>query len=930
MVRARPSAKEVFMDAVELPEEERGDYIARACGDDPALRGRVESLIRAHLGASAVLGKPTPPVLPASTVFEEELSKGEVIHAYRLVESIGAGGFGEVWLAEQERPLRRLVALKVLKVGMDTKEVVARFEAERQALAIMDHPGIAKVHDAGTTPRGRPYFVMELVDGLPVTEFCEEHRLGTQARVQLVRDVCVALEHAHQKGVVHRDIKPNNVLVVEQDGVPVPKVIDFGIAKAVGGRLAAATIHTRDDQVLGTPGYMSPEQLDEGMDVDTRTDVYSTGALLYELLAGRPPIDVGSGNLGAIQQRIANEEPKRPSTWLESRGRGEGEAPRALLPRREVQGDLDWISMRCLEKDRERRYDSMGLLAEDLRRYLAGEPVSAGPPTLGYRASKFARRNWQGLTAVGVILVLLVSGIVVSTDQARLAREAEVDAQDQARIARAAEQEARDQAELARAAEQEAREQAALARAAEQEAQDQADLARAAEQEAREELVRATAVARFLEDLFMTIDPAHAGERDTELIEEILAKAEDRVEEESQGLPRVEAQLRHIIAGAHYAIGKWDRAVAQWKVALELREQEFGFVHVETLNTASSYAPILGETGDYEGARALLERTLEGHRKYFGPSHEETIRVLNNLAVVLHNLGADAEAEPIMRELEEVSIAKYGREHEKSLLAMNNYASLLRKIGRPEEALERFEWVVEQQEAQNGLGHPRTLASIGNLAGVYGDLGNTQKAEELHGLALEEKRKIYQEGHPSLLISMNNLARYLSENGSYEEGNELRAEAIESSIEHHGLANRFTLTLLMNEGKARVGGGEWEEAEEPLRIVLEHAPGVFASQSSYELTAAAELARALCELGRYEEAEELMKPYVGRFASAFPATSNAPEVFRARYGIVLHELGRGIEALPYLEAGARELDPSGSAGELHERVVAVLEGREDG
>ena len=871
MVAPPPSPKQIFMDAIELSIRERGAYVAKVCGEDERLRRRVDALLEAHGEASAVLGEPTPGGVPARAPEDFlDLEPGDVVRDYRLEKRIGVGGFGEVWLAEQERPLRRMVALKVLKIGMDSKEVVARFEAERQALAMMDHPGIAKVHDAGTTARGRPFFVMELVDGESITTFCEVRELGTRARVRLVRDVCAAIRHAHRRGVIHRDVKPNNVLVIEQDGGFQPKVIDFGIAKAVGGRIGEATIHTRGDQIVGTPGYMSPEQVDESLDVDTRTDVYSTGALLYELLAGRPPIDVKSSNLVQIQHKITTEEPKRPSTWLGSAREPEVVPTRVALPRREVTGDLDWIVMRCLEKDRERRYDSMGALAEDLDRYLDGDVVLAGPPTLRYRLTKFGRRHWRGVLVATVIVGLLLGGILVSTSQARKAL--------------------------------------------------------AAEREAREELVRATAVGRFLEDLLMTIDPASAGERDTELLEEILEGAVARVESESQGLPRVEAQLRHIIGGAQFALGNLTAAKEQFGIAVRLREAEFGFEHLDTLNSAAQYAPILAESGEYDEGLRWLERTLEGQRKVLGPDHPDTITTLNNLGATLQQHGARTEAEPILRELEALQIQRLGPEHEDTLLATNNLATLLLGLGQIEEAIERLEFVVEQQTARHTIAHPRTLASMSNLAGCYDNLGESERAEELYREVLRQKQKILPVGHPSLLIGQNNLARFLTESGKPEEAAELRAAALEASLEHHGLRSRFTLTLLMNEGKARAQAEEWELAEGPLRQVVTEAPGVFPSPSPLEVVAAHELGKVLVGLERYEEAEAAVRPYLSTVDEVLDPESNASEVAHARYGVILYELGRDEEALPLLEEAVRALDPKGPAAELRERVEESLEG----
>jgi eukaryotic-like serine/threonine-protein kinase len=416
--------EEIFSAARELPPLERTTFLDSACGGDAELRRQADSLLAAHEQAGPFL-QPTV-VLPTPSAPVEK--PGDRIGRYKLLEQIGEGGFGVVWMAEQEEPVRRRVALKIIKLGMDTKEVVARFEAERQALAMMDHPHIASVFDGGATETGRPYFVMELVKGVPITHYCDVNQLSTRERLDLFMQVCQAVQHAHQKGVIHRDLKPSNILVTVKDDRPVPKVIDFGVAKATQARLTEKTLFTRFQQWIGTPAYMSPEQAGLGsLDVDTRSDVYSLGVLLYELLTGRTPFDTQkllAAGYDAVMRTIREDDPPKPSTRLSTLKAEElsqvatrRHADPAKLNRL-VRGDLDWIVMKALEKDRTRRYETANAFVRDIEYYLNHEPVSAAAPTVGYRLAKFARRNRAGLLTATAFAALLVAAAAIGLWQA--------------------------------------------------------------------------------------------------------------------------------------------------------------------------------------------------------------------------------------------------------------------------------------------------------------------------------------------------------------------------------------------------------------------------------------------------------------------------------------------------------------------------------
>ncbi len=459
MPDSRKDVKTIFGKAIEIhSDDERAKYLDQACAGDESLRAEVDDLLGATERAGNFLGGSSP----GNNTLPITEKPGTVIGPYKLLQQIGEGGMGVVYMAEQEEPIRRKVALKIIKPGMDSRQVVARFEAERQALAMMDHQNIARVLDAGTTQAGRPYFVMELVHGLRITEYCDRNKLPLDDRLSLLVQVCQAIHHAHQKGVIHRDIKPSNVMVTLYDGQPVPKVIDFGVAKAIEHRLTEKTMFTQYGQIIGTPEYMSPEQAEmSGLDVDTRSDVYSLGVLLYELLTGTTPLsreELLQGGLDHMLQAIRDQEPPKPSLRLSE----SGEAVATISARRRVdsrelslllRGELDWIVMRALEKDRTRRYDTVSSLAADIMRHRNNEPVEASPASTAYRLRKFARRHKSLISTAAAFAAILVLGTITSTWQAIRAWNAEQAALDQTKIARTAEVEAieqRDQASTQR------------------------------------------------------------------------------------------------------------------------------------------------------------------------------------------------------------------------------------------------------------------------------------------------------------------------------------------------------------------------------------------------------------------------------------------------------------------------------------------------
>jgi serine/threonine protein kinase len=603
MNEASQREEELFAAALALPAAEHAIYLKRECGGDAGLLARVEALLRAHGEVGDFLEAPAVPgavrdikALPADD------ANGTRIGPYKLLQKIGEGGCGVVYMAEQEEPIRRRIALKVIRLGMDTKEVIARFEAERQALALMDHPNISRVFDAGATDAGRPFFAMELVRGVKITDYCDQNNLSTAGRLNLFIQVCHAIQHAHQKGIVHRDIKPSNILVTLQDGEPVPKVIDFGIAKATQGRLTDRTLFTAFEQFIGTPAYMSPEQAQlSSVDVDTRSDIYSLGVLLYELLTGRTPFETKEllqAGLDEIRRHIREVEPPKPSTrlsTLEAAALTATAHHRATEPPKLlhlIRGDLDWIVMRCLEKNRARRYETANGLAMDLQRHLANETVEARPPSTAYLLQKLLARHRLVFGAAAAIAAALLAGIAVSTRQAVRATHAELAARQEAeaqrqlavdrlRAEQAARQETERQKTLAEqernraqdaeklaadrlqaelAARREAEQQKVLADQQRVFAEQERNRAQDAEKAAQTEAARSARAARLMQDMLKGAGPHVALVSDPKLLHRILDHTARVLLAEPEGAAR--SELRDGLTAVYYDLGDYATSTA--------------------------------------------------------------------------------------------------------------------------------------------------------------------------------------------------------------------------------------------------------------------------------------------------------------------------------------------------------------------------------
>jgi non-specific serine/threonine protein kinase/serine/threonine-protein kinase len=626
---------------------------------------------------------------------------------------------GEVWLAEQTQPIHRQVALKVIKAGMDTAQVVARFEAERQALALMDHPAIAKVFDAGATPQGRPYFAMEYVRGETITAYAKRHALAIPERLDLFLQVCEGVQHAHQKGLIHRDLKPSNVLVGVRDDRPYVKVIDFGVAKATTHTLTDRTLHTELGAFIGTPDYMSPEQAEfGGLDIDTRTDVYALGVILYELLTGTLPFDpktLREQGLDEVRRTIRDVEPPRPSTRVttaaRSSSRVDSSAPTVVALARQLRGDLDWITMKALEKDRTRRYGSVSDLAADLRRHLDDAPVLASPPSATYRISKFVRRHRSGVAVAGALVLLLVVFAVVMTVQA-------------SRIARA-----RDRAS--------------------------------------QEAATATQVSDFLVGLFKVSDPSEA--RGTTLTaREILAKGAQQLDN-LMDQPAVQARLQATIGDVYTGLGLYKDAQPLLTTALETRKRVVGPDNPDTLATANALANLYWYQGKYGEAESLYRDIVERRTRVLGADHPDTLRANYDLASLYAMQKRWEEFDRLSRDTLAKQRRALGDHHPDTLASLGNLESSYFARGRYEEALPVAIEVLESERRIFGEDHPKTLTSLHNLATVYDALGRYGEAEPLYLRAAKGKRRVLGVEHLGTAKTLDRLASMYMKQQRYSE-----------------------------------------------------------------------------------------------------------------------------------------------------------------
>jgi len=722
----------LFAEVLALPETARAAFLDQACGRDTALRTSVEALLRAHLAANSflpsVVGGGARPADGAVAFVEEQ--PGDWIDRYKLLQQIGEGGCGIVYMAEQEEPVRRRVALKVIKLGMDTKAVIARFDAERQALALMDHPNIAKVLDAGATDSGRPFFVMELVRGIPVTKYCDEHNLATEQRLELFSQICQAIQHAHQKGIIHRDIKPSNILVTLHDGIPVPKVIDFGVAKATQGRLTDQTYFTAFEQFIGTPAYMSPEQAEmSGLDIDTRSDVYSLGVLLYELLAGRPPFDPKtflSAGIDEMRRLIREVDPPKPSTRLSTLteadqttvARLRGTAPAQLST--VLAGDLDWIVMRCLEKDRTRRYATPSELVADIQRHVRNEPVIARPPTTGYLLRKLIRRHKLGFAAGAAVAVSLIAGLVVSS--VLLVRE------------------------------HAARERAVVAEATQSRLHREAD---ASASQARLAAATSEQVARFVTDMLEGVGPGVALGQDSKLLRGILDATARRLDTELQDQPGIAADLRDTLGAVYIDLGQSAVAESLLRAAVATHRAEAGNDSAKAATSLHLLGRALRLLNKYAEAEAVLQESLAIRRKLFGGDSPLVADTLTELAWVAFGNRRVADMRTMVKEALAIRRRAFGNEHPAVAASLFDLGRAAQQEVDHVGAARLLEEALAMRRRLLDKDHPAIAESLDKLGFSYAhELDRKAEATAVYRESFTIRRKVLGDAHPAMVVSL--------------------------------------------------------------------------------------------------------------------------------------------------------------------------------
>lgn len=797
------SGEQTIFDAASQMKDAqaRAAYLDAACAEKPGLRPRIERLLEASIRADKFLASDPLQLGEISSLSAAE-NVGDTIDKYKLLEKIGEGGFGVVYMAEQRQPIKRRVALKIIKMGMDTHEVVARFEAERQALALMDHPHIAKVFDAGATATGRPYFVMELVRGIKITEYCDQKNLPTAARLALFMQVCQAVQHAHQKGIIHRDLKPSNILVAENDGMAVPRIIDFGIAKATQIELTEKTVFTRFNQFIGTPAYISPEQAEmTNVDIDTRSDIYSLGVLLYELLTGKTPFDakelLGAG-LDQMRHTIREKEPARPSLCLKTLPELEltttanrrGLEPSKLIS--ELRGDLDWIVIKCLEKDRARRYETANGLAMDVARHVHNEPVVARPPSALYELQKTIRRHKPTFLAATAVLIALLLGLSLAFFSFLRERQARAIAQNEA--------------------------------------------------------AKSRQVARFLEDMLGSVSPDVAAGLDTALLKKILDQTGSRISVDLKGQPEVEAEIRTRIGWVYQRLEQFGKAEEMYTNALSIYDA-IGKHDLAYATSLEGMGILLQRMGQRTKAEHALREAL-ALRQSLGGETPEMATTYRFLGLVLVGQRRYTDATRAFEDALRIQ-GKFPDSRKEMAETLINMSDVLNRIGDRAGGEARLKEAIETLKT-SGTDQPAYAFALGLLSKYQRREGKLPEAEA----SAREEVRIYRKLGIADSDGPNMLAAALQAQNKWEEAETAEIDAVTADKKID--PNRMQVATDLNQVvRCSFAQGKFAEAEpwirEELEIRKKIQPGTFEI-----FRAENNLGRALAARKRYDDAEPLL------------------------------------------------------------------------
>lgn len=887
--------EDLFHRAIECEPDCRLHLLQHIGAADPDLRSELESLLRAYRSANFHLETAVQEAAAATCLGSGEAISaraGSHIGPYRLLQLIGEGGMGEVWLSEQQYPVRRPVALKLIRAGMDTREVVARFASERQTLAVMDHPAIARVFDAGATPGGRPYFVMEHVDGIPITEYCDRHKLTIHQRLQLFIRVCEGVQHAHQKAIIHRDLKPSNILVVDVDGKAFPRIIDFGVAKAVSEK-PPNTTYTREGTVIGTPGYMSPEQAGaSGEDIDTRTDVYSLGVILYELLSGSLPFDFSDIPFGEALCRLREQDAPAPSVKLRTAGVGaatiaqnRGAHFSTLI--RQLRGDLDAIALKALEKRKARRYAGAAEAAADVRRYLNHEPILARTAGATYQLSKFTRRHKAPVAGACAVFAVLAAGVVVSSWEARRARRAEELAVAERNEATALEQRATRERDRARTAERTAAAEAQRATVAQQHAVRDRNRALTAERlasyerdravgaeakavdernRALAEKQRADSVNAFLQDdLLAQAGPESQSwaeatpDRDLK-VRTALDRAAIKVGARFQGQPLMEAAVRETIGNAYEELGLYQEAENELNRAIELQRPVLGEDDVETLRTMRRRAENLFRRMQRpDQAEPLLVKVVSGFRRLLGEDSPETLLAIAILGDLYRTQAKLKLAEPLLVETLYRSRRVAGEHATLTLRAENMLALLYTAQQKYAQAEALLTDAVNGFHRTPGTDAPLALLMSDNLAHAYMSDRKYSEAELLYTEVLAARQRVLGTEHPQTMETMRELAATYVQQGKYQQAGILYKKTL--ALEQRVLGEDDVQTIRTGNFLARwyFDQGMYPEAEQLGMNTLQKSSRVLGSENVITARNVGLLGELRVEQRRHAEGETLLR-----------------------------------------------------------------------